>query len=254
MRPEESWSRPEAAGPERAGPDLPGAGDVVLTETPTYEGALLAFRWAGADVVGIPVDHRGRARRSARGRPRPLPAKLMYLIPTFQNPTGAVARRRATAAAPNTVPAIVPVVESDLYGDSTCETAARAAPRPRPDRSRHLPGRRLQLAVPGLGSDGWWPRRRHGRPDRREDLRGSPRRRPHQRLAAAFIGSRRPRQRLGNHSPAGSVETPWSPRSPPLSPAPIPRPRRELHVWAGLPPPLGASTLVQAARERRASR
>jgi DNA-binding transcriptional MocR family regulator len=74
-------------------------GDVVLTENPTYPGAFLTFRWAGADVVGIPVDHDGvrvEALEEALARYRP---KLIYLIPAFQNPTGAVltAERRAAS-------------------------------------------------------------------------------------------------------------------------------------------------------------
>lgn len=93
-------------------------GDVVLTENPTYPGAFLTFRWAGADVVGIPVDHDGvrvEALEEALARYRP---KLIYLIPAFQNPTGAVLtaerRRRVLDLA---LQYRVPVVESDLYGD-----------------------------------------------------------------------------------------------------------------------------------------
>jgi DNA-binding transcriptional MocR family regulator len=93
-------------------------GDVVLTESPTYPGAFLTFRWAGADVVGLPVDHDGvrvDALEEALARYRP---KLVYLIPAFQNPTGAVLaedrRRRVLELA---LQYRVPVVESDLYGD-----------------------------------------------------------------------------------------------------------------------------------------
>jgi DNA-binding transcriptional MocR family regulator len=93
-------------------------GDVVLTESPTYPGAFLTFRWAGADVVGVPVDHDGvrvDALEEALARYRP---KLVYLIPAFQNPTGAVLtaerRRRVLELA---LQYRVPIVESDLYGD-----------------------------------------------------------------------------------------------------------------------------------------
>jgi DNA-binding transcriptional MocR family regulator len=93
-------------------------GDVVLTESPTYSGAFLTFRWAGADVVGVPVDHDGMrvdALEEALARYRP---KLVYVIPAFQNPTGAVLtaerRRRVLELA---IQYRVPVVESDLYGD-----------------------------------------------------------------------------------------------------------------------------------------
>ena len=93
-------------------------GDVVLAENPTYPGAFLTFRWAGADDVGIPVDHDGvrvdvLEESLARYRPR-----LVYLIPAFQNPTGAVLtaerRRRVLELA---LQYRVPIVESDLYGD-----------------------------------------------------------------------------------------------------------------------------------------
>ena len=93
-------------------------GDVVLTETPTYPGAFLTFRWAGADVVGVPVDHEGvrvDVLEESLARYRP---KLLYLIPAFQNPTGAMLtaerRRRVLELA---LQYRVPVVESDLYGD-----------------------------------------------------------------------------------------------------------------------------------------
>lgn len=93
-------------------------GDVVVTETPTYPGALLAFRWSGADVVGVPVDHDGLqvdALEEALARYRP---KLVYTIPTFQNPTGTVLsrerRRRLLELAGRYR---VPIVESDLYGE-----------------------------------------------------------------------------------------------------------------------------------------
>src|SRR5262245_11267064 len=93
-------------------------GDVVLMETPTYSGAFLTFRWAGADVVGVPVDHDGvrvDALEESLARYRP---KLVYLIPAFQNPTGAVLtverRRRVLELA---LQYRVPIVESDLYGD-----------------------------------------------------------------------------------------------------------------------------------------
>jgi DNA-binding transcriptional MocR family regulator len=93
-------------------------GDVVLTEATTFQCALVAFRWAGAEVVGIAMDHEGlqpEALEEALERYRP---KLVYLIPTFHNPTGSVLgrerRRRVLELAGRYR---VPVVESDLYGE-----------------------------------------------------------------------------------------------------------------------------------------
>ncbi len=73
-------------------------GDLVVVEAPTWPGALDAFHARQARVVGVPVDGDGMRvdlleQVLERERPR-----LIYTIPTFQNPTGAVmsaARRRA---------------------------------------------------------------------------------------------------------------------------------------------------------------
>ncbi len=84
-------------------------GDRVVVEAPTWPGALDAFQARGAQIVGVPVDADGMRvdlleEILERERPR-----LIYTIPTFQNPTGAVmsaARRRAlvTLAARHGVP------------------------------------------------------------------------------------------------------------------------------------------------------
>lgn len=93
-------------------------GDVVVTESPTFQCALVAFRWAGAEVVGVPVDHDGievEALEEALARHRP---KLMYLLPTFHNPTGVVlSRERRRAVLELAARYRVPIVESDLYGE-----------------------------------------------------------------------------------------------------------------------------------------
>jgi 2-aminoadipate transaminase len=95
-----------------------GPGDVVLTERPTFLGALMAFRWAGADVVGVPSDDAGLqcdALEEMLARHRP---KLIYLMPTFQNPTGAIlSRERRQQVLDIAARYRVPIIESDLYGD-----------------------------------------------------------------------------------------------------------------------------------------
>jgi 2-aminoadipate transaminase len=76
-------------------------GDVVLAEEPSYLAALQAFALAGAQVVPVACDDEGLdpdavAAAAAEHRPR-----LLYTIPTFQNPTGrtiGLERRRALAA------------------------------------------------------------------------------------------------------------------------------------------------------------
>jgi len=74
-------------------------GDVVLVEEPSYLAALQAFSLAGARVVPVACDDDGldpdAVAAAADG------ARLLYTIPTFQNPTGRtlpLERRRALAA------------------------------------------------------------------------------------------------------------------------------------------------------------
>ena len=73
-------------------------GDLVLTENPTFLGALLAFNPYQPRYAAIPIDTDGidvDALESFLRRERP---KLLYLMPDFQNPTGvsmSVSRRHA---------------------------------------------------------------------------------------------------------------------------------------------------------------
>jgi len=78
-------------------------GDVVVTENPTYLGAIQAFSVYEPSLVGVPMDEGGvrvdlleeRLRKLASSGAR---AKLCYVIPTCQNPTGRTAgleRRKA---------------------------------------------------------------------------------------------------------------------------------------------------------------
>lgn len=68
-------------------------GDVVITEAPSYVGALGVFRSYQADVVQVPLDADGLvpaeldatlARLATEGRR----VKFLYTVPTFQNPAG----------------------------------------------------------------------------------------------------------------------------------------------------------------------
>lgn len=64
-------------------------GDVVFCESPTYLAAISAFKSYGCSFVEIPTDDHGmiisELARQLQQCPR---AKLIYLIPDFQNPTG----------------------------------------------------------------------------------------------------------------------------------------------------------------------
>ncbi len=63
-------------------------GDTVLVEEPSYLAALQAFQLAGATVVPVPCDEDGLDPDAAAALAERHGARLLYTIPTFQNPTG----------------------------------------------------------------------------------------------------------------------------------------------------------------------
>jgi 2-aminoadipate transaminase len=68
-------------------------GDTIITEAPTWMGAVRAFQNAGAQAVSVPVDDEGTdvealARTLVDLEARGVTPKFIYTIPTFQNPTG----------------------------------------------------------------------------------------------------------------------------------------------------------------------
>jgi DNA-binding transcriptional MocR family regulator len=109
---------------------LVAPGDTVLTETPTYPGAIELFRDAGAvvrtaPVAGLDID----AFLAALRRHRPA---LAYCTPSFHNPTGGLVpaferQRLARAAAEHRVPLIDDEVLVDLgFADQPVPVAAYA--------------------------------------------------------------------------------------------------------------------------------
>ncbi|MFE3767400.1 PLP-dependent aminotransferase family protein [Streptomyces sp. NPDC059104] len=93
-------------------------GDTVLVENPTYLAALQCFGLAGARVIPVPCDERGLlpdalAELTARERP-----KLLYTVPTFQNPTGRTLPGGRRAEVARTAARLgLWLVEDDPYGD-----------------------------------------------------------------------------------------------------------------------------------------
>jgi DNA-binding transcriptional MocR family regulator len=93
-------------------------GDTVIVEEPTYFGATEAFRRTGARMIGIPVDQEGMRvdlLEAILERHRP---KLIYTLPTFQNPSGMEMslERRHRLLALATARGI-PVLEEDPYSE-----------------------------------------------------------------------------------------------------------------------------------------
>ncbi len=76
-------------GIELACKALCNEGDAVICENPSFIGALNAFRSNGAQTIGVPLADEGidpeKLEKTIISTPN---AKILYLIPTFQNPAG----------------------------------------------------------------------------------------------------------------------------------------------------------------------
>ncbi|MDR8409266.1 PLP-dependent aminotransferase family protein [Nonomuraea sp. 3-1Str] len=81
---------------------LAGPGDPVLVESPTYPHAIDAARRCGARIVPVGISHEGWQADLVACALRQSAARVAYLMPDFQNPTGALmddATRAAVAGA-----------------------------------------------------------------------------------------------------------------------------------------------------------
>jgi len=63
-------------------------GDVILVESPTYMSAVRAFGLSGARMISVETDLDGIVPEDLQAKIDQYHPKLVYLIPTFQNPTG----------------------------------------------------------------------------------------------------------------------------------------------------------------------
>jgi 2-aminoadipate transaminase len=94
------------------------SGDVILVERPTYLTAVQAFTLVGARMVGVDSDEYGMLPDALAEAIETHDPKLVYLVPTFQNPTGrTMSGERRAAIAEVLVRTGVPLLEDDPYGD-----------------------------------------------------------------------------------------------------------------------------------------
>ena len=70
-------------------------GDAVVVEAPTFIDAIRAFNSYEATFLEVPVDQDGMRTDALREalRTAPNPPKMIYTVPTFQNPTGTTLSR-----------------------------------------------------------------------------------------------------------------------------------------------------------------
>lgn len=91
-------------------------GDHILVESPTYLGAIQAWRAYGAEFLPIPLDENGMITEYLEERLRAGP-KFIYVLPNFQNPTGVtLSYERRLQLIELADQYGVPIIEDDPYG------------------------------------------------------------------------------------------------------------------------------------------
>ena len=94
-------------------------GDVVLCENPSFIGALNSFRSLGTKPIGIPMEQDGiNVEMLEKAAFENKNAKLLYLIPTFHNPTGitmSLEKRKAVYEIARKYDLVI--IEDNPYGD-----------------------------------------------------------------------------------------------------------------------------------------
>ena len=109
-------------------------GDVILAEDPTFLGALQAMHTYNARIIPVATDENGVIPEDVEEKIKKYSPRLMYIIPSFQNPTGvtlSLERRKAMAQLANTAwcwPRTTPT--------AICATSARRCPPSRPSMKR----------------------------------------------------------------------------------------------------------------------
>ena len=104
-------------GLDLLGKILISEGDTVLVEAPTYLGALQSFQPYGPHYAEVPTDDGGIDVDALETLLQTTPAKLLYAVPNFQNPTGrtlSAERRRRLVELTGRYGVLV--IEDDPYG------------------------------------------------------------------------------------------------------------------------------------------
>ncbi|MCL1960354.1 MAG: PLP-dependent aminotransferase family protein [Desulfovibrionaceae bacterium] len=93
-------------------------GSKVIVEAPTFLATIQCFRLYGADVIGAPIDGNGVQADALESLIETHRPKLVYLIPTFGNPSGAtLSLERRLRVLQLAVKHQTLIVEDDPYGD-----------------------------------------------------------------------------------------------------------------------------------------
>lgn len=93
-------------------------GDYILTENPTYLGALQAFNYYQAKYTTVEMDDEGMISEKIIEKIEKYKPKLIYTVSNFQNPTGitmSVDRRKALVDI--AMRYNIPIIDDNPYGD-----------------------------------------------------------------------------------------------------------------------------------------
>jgi DNA-binding transcriptional MocR family regulator len=108
-------------------------GDRIITEYPSFIGALAAFKSYGASLTGIPLDNEGinieKLRAELAGNP--VMPKLLYVSPYFHNPAGIIysaARKKALVNLLAEYPCCL--IEDDPYSELYFSDSDKAQTEP----------------------------------------------------------------------------------------------------------------------------
>lgn len=93
-------------------------GDYILTENPTYLGALQAFNYYRAKYTTAEMDHEGMIIDQVEQKIKKHNPKFIYTVSNFQNPTGitmSLERRKQLVAL--AMHYNIPIIDDNPYGD-----------------------------------------------------------------------------------------------------------------------------------------
>ncbi len=93
-------------------------GDYILTENPTYLGALQAFNYYKAKYTSVEMDNEGMIIDQVEEKIKKHSPKLIYTVSNFQNPTGitmSVKRREQLVELASKYH--IPIIDDNPYGD-----------------------------------------------------------------------------------------------------------------------------------------
>ncbi|MEO8857118.1 MAG: PLP-dependent aminotransferase family protein [Burkholderiaceae bacterium] len=124
-------------GLDLVGKVLIDSGSRVMVETPTYLGALQAFAPMEPEVVSVRSDAEGIDVEDMEAQwKQGAPARFLYVLPNFQNPTGRTMSEPRRAALSSCAAELgLPLVEDNPYGDLWFD-----APPPPPLSARNPQG------------------------------------------------------------------------------------------------------------------